>query len=189
MRLTDLAAKQEREPEPECTARRSRPRPGFDVDAMEAFENALKLEIQPGQVRGRRQPLEIVCSERRRLIGTEESVVGVTPRATFVALTAQLKSINHPKTRARFGHHLSTRMGHAARLRECAVPDGSRLTRTLPTRLPMAAHRQQRANAVLELASIERLELNHVPQNTPVMSAKSIALTSCRILMARAPHA
>ena len=36
------------------------------------------------------------------------------------------------------------------------------------------------------IASIERLKLNHVPQNTPVTSAKSITLTSCRIFIGRA---
>ena len=38
-------------------------------------------------------------------------------------------------------------------------------------------------NVAAVMASIERLKLNHVPQNTPVTSAKSITLTSCRIFM------
>ena len=62
MHASDRPRREEqREPEPECTARRSRPCAGFDMRAMEAFENALKLEIHSGQIRGRGQPLEIVC--------------------------------------------------------------------------------------------------------------------------------
>jgi hypothetical protein len=45
IRLTDLAAKQERQPEPESTAGRTRTCPRLDEDAMEAFEDALKLEV------------------------------------------------------------------------------------------------------------------------------------------------
>ena len=61
---------------------------------MQAFEDSLKLEVAAGQVRGCRQPFEIVGLERRCLICAQESLVRVTPRASFVALTAVFKMIH-----------------------------------------------------------------------------------------------
>ena len=43
-------------------------------------------------------------------------------------------------------------------------------------------------NVAAVIASIQRLKLNHVPQNTLVTSANSITLTSCRIFIAGALH-
>jgi hypothetical protein len=101
VRLTDLAAKQEREPKPERTTSRTRTSPSLDVNPMQTFENALILEIASGQVRGCCESFKIVCVERSRLIGATKSVVSVTPRAAFVALTPTFKSIDHPMTYGR----------------------------------------------------------------------------------------
>ena len=94
IRLTDLAAQQGSQGKPERTARGAHPVVCLGMDAMEAFESSLELEVAAGQVRGGRQPVEIVRLERRRLIRAEESLVGLTPRATFVALTAVFKRIH-----------------------------------------------------------------------------------------------
>ena len=64
------------------------------MDTIEAFEDSLKLEVATGQIRGSRQAVEIVDVERGCLIGAQESVVGVTPRATSVTLTAVFKMIH-----------------------------------------------------------------------------------------------
>ena len=61
---------------------------------MQAFLQSLKLDVAAGQERGSRQPVEIVRLERRCLIRAEQSLVGVTPRATSVALTAVFKRIH-----------------------------------------------------------------------------------------------
>ena len=67
------------------------------MEAMETFQDSLPLEIAPGQIRGNRQAVEIIGFERGRLIGARELVVGVTPGATSVALTAVFK-LFHPKS-------------------------------------------------------------------------------------------
>ena len=61
---------------------------------MQSFQSSLKLEVAAGQARGGRQPFEIVRLERRRLIRTEQRLVGVTPRATSVALTTVFKRVH-----------------------------------------------------------------------------------------------
>jgi hypothetical protein len=64
------------------------------MDTMQAFLDSLKLEVAAGQIGRCRQQLEIVDVERRCLICAQESLVGVTPRATFVTLTAVFKMIH-----------------------------------------------------------------------------------------------
>ena len=73
---------------------------------MQAFEDALKLELTAAQVRGGRESFEIVRIERR-LVGAQESVVRVTPRATSVALAAVFKMIhlNHARAGSRNRHY------------------------------------------------------------------------------------
>ena len=71
------------------------------MDTMQPFLQSLELEVAAGQERRGRQPLEIVRLERRRLIGALQSLVGVTPRATSVALTAVFKNVHLNHVRAK----------------------------------------------------------------------------------------
>jgi hypothetical protein len=64
------------------------------MDTMQAFLDSLKLEGAAGQVRRCGQSFEIVGVERHCLIGALEGLVGVTPRATSVTLTAVFKMIH-----------------------------------------------------------------------------------------------
>jgi hypothetical protein len=64
------------------------------MGAMQAFLDSLKLDVAAGQVRRRRQQLEIVDVERRLLICAQEGLVGLPPRAAFVTLTALPKMIH-----------------------------------------------------------------------------------------------
>jgi hypothetical protein len=93
--LTDLAAEQQSQPEPERRAGRTCTSSYLDVDAVQAFENPLKVLITAGQLGGCRHPIEIIRFERRYLIRAPESVIRVFPRATSVAFTAVFKSIHH----------------------------------------------------------------------------------------------
>ena len=81
VRLTDITAKQEVRPSQNAQraarARVVRLEHGRDGDVRGPGET----RVAAGQVRGGRQPLEIVRVERRRLIGAQERLVGVTPRA------------------------------------------------------------------------------------------------------------
>jgi hypothetical protein len=63
---------------------------------IEAFEKLLILDVATGQVGNGRQAVEIIDVQRGDLIGAEESVVGIAPRATSVTLTAVLKMIHQP---------------------------------------------------------------------------------------------
>jgi hypothetical protein len=64
---------------------------------MEAFEKLLILEVATGEEGNGRQTVEIIDVERGDLIGAEESVVGIAPRATSVTLTAVFKMIHQPE--------------------------------------------------------------------------------------------
>ena len=94
VRLNDLPLKQEAAGKPERAACGARPVVRLDVDAMQALEEPLILEVAPDQERDSRQPVEIVSLEGRHLIGAQESLVGVTPRTASVALAAVFKMIH-----------------------------------------------------------------------------------------------
>jgi hypothetical protein len=64
------------------------------MDTIEAFEDSLKLEVATSQIRGSRQAVEIIDFEGGCSICAHESVVGLTPRATSVALTAVFQMIH-----------------------------------------------------------------------------------------------
>jgi hypothetical protein len=64
------------------------------MDTMQAFLDSLKLEVAAGEVRSRRQSFEIVGPKRRCLICAQKSLVGVTPRVTFITLTSVFKMIH-----------------------------------------------------------------------------------------------
>ena len=51
--------------------------------------------VATGEVRGNRQAVQIIGLERCRAIGTLESVIGISPRATLVTL-APVFEIVHP---------------------------------------------------------------------------------------------
>jgi hypothetical protein len=62
------------------------------------FEQLLKLEVATNQIGGGRQAVEIIDLERGDLIGAEEGVVGIAPRATPVTITAVFEMIHQPET-------------------------------------------------------------------------------------------
>jgi len=70
------------------------------MDAIEAFQHALKLDVTTAQKRGSRQPVEVVDVERGCLIGAQQCGVGATPRATFIARTALFKRLHLNHARA-----------------------------------------------------------------------------------------
>jgi hypothetical protein len=89
-----LSTQQERQRQPECTTSRARAVARRDMRVIEAFEELLELEIATGQIRGRRQTVEIVDVERRGMIREQQRVVGVTPGAALVTRTTVSKMIH-----------------------------------------------------------------------------------------------
>jgi hypothetical protein len=70
------------------------------MDAMEAFEDPVELEVATGEIGRGREAVEIVGAERDCAIRARESGVGVSPRVTPVTCTAVVKMIH---IRARSG--------------------------------------------------------------------------------------
>ena len=68
------------------------------VEDRDCAERGYVLLAVAGQERCRRQSLEIVRLQCRGLVGTQQSLVGVTPRATFVAVPAVFERIHRQAT-------------------------------------------------------------------------------------------
>ena len=62
---------------------------------MEAFDEPLKLHLATDQVRGGRQPFEIVGFQGSRFICAEKGVIGVMPRTTRVRFATFAKMVEH----------------------------------------------------------------------------------------------
>jgi hypothetical protein len=94
VRPTALSNYQECDRKPERTARGARSIARLDMDAVEAFDELLKLVVVSGEVGGSRQTVEIIDRERRGLIRAEESAVSLLPGAASITRTAVFKMIH-----------------------------------------------------------------------------------------------
>jgi hypothetical protein len=61
---------------------------------MQPFLQSLKLDVASGQEGGCPEPFKILSLERRLLVCGHEGLIGVSPRATSVALTAVFQKIH-----------------------------------------------------------------------------------------------
>jgi hypothetical protein len=100
VRTAALPPQQEGNRKPESTTRGVGAVAPFDMDAVEAFEDALRFEFATRQVRGSRQAIEILDRERGCFIGAHQRLVGVTPCAALVTLPAVFKTIHLNHARA-----------------------------------------------------------------------------------------
>ena len=98
------------------------------MDTVEALEKVQEFEVAAGEIGSSRQAVEVIDVKRGGVICTEESVVGVTPRATFVTLTCAFKIIHLKPTLGRnrapaFRSLPRFQRAVAARQRALAVPN------------------------------------------------------------------
>ena len=100
VRLGGFTAEQDHERQPERTARGTLPVAGVDMDAIEPFEDSLKLDVPAAQVRRGRQPVEIIDAERARLVCTQKCAAGLRPRAPSVALASMFKRVHLSQARS-----------------------------------------------------------------------------------------
>ena len=66
------------------------------MSVIEAFKEALEVEVAARQIRGRRQAVEVIDVERDGVVRTQQRVVGVPPCAALVTLTSVFKRIHRP---------------------------------------------------------------------------------------------
>lgn len=64
------------------------------MNTVEALEKVQEFEVAAGEIGGSRQAVEVIDVQRGGVICTEESVVSLTPRATFVTRTCAFKIIH-----------------------------------------------------------------------------------------------
>lgn len=129
-RRPHLSSDREVHPEPESDARRAKPVPGVQAHVVRTLQEC-QVVVHATDHGGRdREQLEVVRSQRRRLVGARQRLVGVQPRPLRVGLATALEGV---------GHHVVAILVNRLRLRSAGSPGclatcrpmASRLRRTL----------------------------------------------------------